>query len=211
MAADTAPLRSPRPCSRLPSLPPLPALRRWGSGWAARRAGRHWPQGLRRAAEVVRWLSARRRRGIAWRGSPRQWPLSGRFRGGRERRELAANRPWTRGRDAAHSGPQGARVVCLVENGHSVGPRRQRPPSASYRGVVSAATCRALVAQSAMADKDRWSPLFESGQFGPVHISYDLYGELAVFGEILDCNHVFMERSDGIGCGLCCTVVHHLE
>jgi hypothetical protein len=65
------------------------ALRRWGSGWAARRAGRHWSQGLRRAAEVVGWLSAPRRRGIAWRRSPRQWRLNGRFRGARERRDLA--------------------------------------------------------------------------------------------------------------------------
>ncbi len=43
---------------RGPALGPHPrprclALRRWGSGWAAQRAGRHWPQGLRRAAEVL--------------------------------------------------------------------------------------------------------------------------------------------------------------
>jgi len=34
-------------------------------------------------------LSARWRRGIAWRGSARQWPLSGGFRGDLDRRELA--------------------------------------------------------------------------------------------------------------------------
>ena len=48
--AVPGPALDPHPCPR------CPALRRWGSGWAARCAGRHWPQGLRRAAEVVRRL-----------------------------------------------------------------------------------------------------------------------------------------------------------
>ena len=64
------------------------ALRRWGSGWAARYACRHWPQRLGRAAEGS-WLNSRRRLRIARRRSPRQWRLTGRFRGGCERRELA--------------------------------------------------------------------------------------------------------------------------
>ena len=54
----------PGPGARPPYLPLCPALRRWGSGWAARCACRHWPQGLGRAAEVS-WLNTRRRRGIA--------------------------------------------------------------------------------------------------------------------------------------------------
>ena len=44
--AVPGPALDPHPCPR------CPVVRRWGSGWAARRAGRHWPPGLRRAAEV---------------------------------------------------------------------------------------------------------------------------------------------------------------
>jgi len=102
-AIEHALARTARPIPRScavpdPALDPHPrplcrALRRWGSGWAAPCASRHWPQGPRRAAEVVSWLSTRWRRGIVWRGSPRQWRLTGSFRGGRERRELAGQRP----------------------------------------------------------------------------------------------------------------------
>jgi hypothetical protein len=60
--------------------------------WVARGAGRHWPQGLGRAAEV-RWLSTRRRRGIASRRSPRQWPVTGKFHGDGDRQVLAGLRP----------------------------------------------------------------------------------------------------------------------
>ena len=67
------------------------ALRRWGSGWAACYACRHWPQRLGRAAEGS-WLNSRRRLRIAGRRSPRQWRLTGPFRGGCERRELAGHR-----------------------------------------------------------------------------------------------------------------------
>ena len=54
------PALDPHPCPR------CPALRRWGSGWAAPCAGRHWPEGLGRTAEVS-CVSARRQRGIAGR------------------------------------------------------------------------------------------------------------------------------------------------
>ena len=65
------------------------AVRRCGSGWAARCACRHWPQGLGRAAEVSR-LNTRRRRGIDRRGSHRQWPLTGKFHGDTDWRLVAA-------------------------------------------------------------------------------------------------------------------------
>ena len=54
----------PGPALDLHACPLCPASRRWGSGWAARYAGRHWPQGLGRAAEAG-WLNIRRRHGVA--------------------------------------------------------------------------------------------------------------------------------------------------
>ena len=87
-AAVTAQLRCPRHGARSPPRPPpYAALRRWGSGWAARCACHQWPQGLGRAAEVS-WPNTRRRRGVARHRSPRQWRLAGRFRGDHERQEL---------------------------------------------------------------------------------------------------------------------------
>ena len=72
-AVEHALARTARPIPRSCALPgpaldphpcPLgPALWRWGSGWAARCAGRHWLQGLGRAAKVS-WLNTRRRRGM---------------------------------------------------------------------------------------------------------------------------------------------------
>ena len=73
-AIEHAPALATRPIPRSCALPGLAldpqrvpcaaALQRWGSGWAARCAGRHWSQGLGRAAEVS-WLNARGRRRIA--------------------------------------------------------------------------------------------------------------------------------------------------
>ena len=55
----------------------------------ARGAGGHWQLGLGHAAEV-RWLSTRRRRGIARRRSARKCPLTGKFHGDTDRQLLAA-------------------------------------------------------------------------------------------------------------------------
>lgn len=42
----------PGPALALHACPLCPAFRRWGSGWAARCGGRHWPQGSGRAAQT---------------------------------------------------------------------------------------------------------------------------------------------------------------
>ena len=115
-AIEHALARTARPIPRRCALPgpalghhpcPLcPALRRWGSGRAARCAGRHWSQGLGRAAEVS-WLSTGRRRGIARRWSPPQWRLTGSFRGDHQEPELAELRLIVGGRGSTRSPRRG--------------------------------------------------------------------------------------------------------
>lgn len=67
-----------------------PFVERGGSSVAARGAGRYWPLGLGRGAEV-RSLRTPRRRGIANCRSPRQCPVTRKFHGGSDRQVLAVS------------------------------------------------------------------------------------------------------------------------
>src|SRR5439155_26797212 len=85
----------PGPARALHAWPPRSA---WRLSVVARGAGRYWPLGLGRLAEL-RWLRTRRRRGIASCRSPRQWPVTGKFHGDSDRQALAASGLQVRGSD----------------------------------------------------------------------------------------------------------------
>jgi hypothetical protein len=73
-----------------PSMP-APSSSVEAQAWVVRGDGDHWPLTLGRAAEL-RWLSTRRRRGIARRRPPRQRLLPGKLRCKGDRLELAGLR-----------------------------------------------------------------------------------------------------------------------
>jgi hypothetical protein len=72
-----------------PSMP-APSSSVEAQAWVVRGDGDHWPLTLGRAAEL-RWLSTRRRRGIARRRPPRQRLLPGKLRCKGDRLELAGS------------------------------------------------------------------------------------------------------------------------